>query len=866
MKLTSLFYPHFQRRPAARLIAATLTLGVLLVGCGSGSGAKNTTNPDTSGGGSGESFSYKGQKPAANEDVLKFQNTLWINLAREDRCGGCHNATGQAPNFARGDDINLAYEAVISNNLVTLATPADSHIVAKVGKGHNCWEKDAGACSDIIKTYITTWAGNTATSTNTVELKAPPEKNVENSKSFPASSGGFATEVYPLLTQYCAGCHSENALTKQQPYFASSDLAVAYDAAKTKIRLDNPAASRFVQRLRTDFHNCWSDCTANAQSMEDKINEYATNIPAVAVNPALIISKTVSLGDAFVLSSGGRVDTNLIAKYEFKSGKGTVAYDTSGVEPAANLNIIGNVAWSSAWGIKIKDNGRAQATTTASRKFYDLIAGSGQYSLEAWIIPDNITQGTNDNNPARIVTYSASATQRNFTLGQYEYNYSFLNRTTKSDGNGLAELHTADNDKRLQASLQHVVVTFDQTNGRQIYVNGEPTGDKDADKGATLKDWDANYALALGNEVGGVTGLWQGSIRFLGIHKRAMSAADIKTNYQVGVGAKYLLLFNVSSLIGTPGSYLVFEVQQFDDYGYLFAKPFFTNLAGTAISADIPLKGIRIGINGEEASTGQVFANLDTKLNSGNMIQGRQALSSLGTVVELKGGPESDQFFITFDQIGSHSYSRVVPASPPTATAVDIVDQPAIGIRTFAAINATLSILTSVPTTNAKVKSTYAKVQQQLPSLANLDGFLAAQQMGITQLSVAYCNELVNDSALRTAYFPGFPFTAPAATAFDTAGRNGIIEPLLAHLLAHEVSQPDPLDPHAPPVAPAKLDNQADPAELRAELNSLIGKMTQCVGNNNCPPEPSDPLKTLTLTTVKAACAASMSSAVMLVQ
>ncbi|RYZ33371.1 MAG: LamG domain-containing protein, partial [Sphingobacteriales bacterium] len=480
-------------------------------------------------------------------------------------------------------------------------------------------------------------------------------------------------------------------------------------------------------------------------------------------------------------------DTNLIAKYEFKSGKGSIAYDTSGVEPAANLNIMGNVGWSSAWGIKIKETGRAQATTATSRKFFDLIRGSGEYSIEAWIIPDNVTQGENDNNPARIVTYSGSATDRNFTLGQYEYNYSSLNRTDKSDGNGLKELHTVDTAQRLQATLQHVVVTYDPTNGRRIYVNGEFTGDADPVKGAVLKDWDSSFALALGNEVSGDTKTqWQGSIRFLGIHKRAMTAADIKANYKVGVGAKYLLMFNISSLIGTPDSFLVFEVQQFDDYGYLFANPFFTNLKGTAIATDIPLKGIHIGINGQEAATGQVFANLSTSLNSNTMINGRQTLSTLGTVVEIKGGPDQDQFFLTFDQIGSKTYARTAPTPPPAATPADIEGQPLIGLRRFAEINASLSTLTGIPQSNASVKITYGKVQQQLPTLANLDGFLAAQQMGVTQLAVAYCNALVGSSTapnpLRDNYFSGFNFAAPASTAFTIAGRSQIIEPLLKRL------------------------------------------------------------------------------------
>jgi hypothetical protein len=35
---------------------------------------------------------------------------LWENIKASNRCGGCHNATGQSPRFARNDDVNLAYQ------------------------------------------------------------------------------------------------------------------------------------------------------------------------------------------------------------------------------------------------------------------------------------------------------------------------------------------------------------------------------------------------------------------------------------------------------------------------------------------------------------------------------------------------------------------------------------------------------------------------------------------------------------------------------------------------------------------------------------------------------------------------------------
>ena len=147
---------------------------LMLSACGSGSSTKTTTNPDTSNGNTGtDTFTYKGQKPAGSPDILKFQNNLWINIAREDRCGGCHNATGQSPRFARGDDINLAYDEMVSNGLVSLSNPSQSHIVEKVSKGHNCWLKDPVACGDTLTTWITNWAGPSDTKANYVTLIAP---------------------------------------------------------------------------------------------------------------------------------------------------------------------------------------------------------------------------------------------------------------------------------------------------------------------------------------------------------------------------------------------------------------------------------------------------------------------------------------------------------------------------------------------------------------------------------------------------------------------------------------------------------------------------------------------------------------------
>ena len=862
------------------LLILALVAG-LLGGCGgSGSGSKIEENPNPCINKQGENIctsndpiTYNG-KPAANADIEKFRTALWSKLTEQKHCGGCHQT--QAPVFARRDDINLAYEAVLADNLVNLQSPADSRLVTKVAGGHNCWETESNAaannqaCGDIMTGWINDWAGDSSTSTNDITLKAPADKEIGATKSFPADSGDFETLVYePLLDKYCSACHAESAPTRQQPYIASTNIDVAYEAAKTRIRLDNPAQSRLVQRLRNDSHNCWGDCAENANTMQLAIQQLADGITSPTVDPDLVTSKAVGLGDAFILSSGGRVDSDLIAKYEFKTGQGTTAFDTSG--SGIHLSLMGNVSWSSAWGVKLMDGGRLQATVASSAALARNIKFTGEYSIEAWVIPDNVDQGNNLNDPAIIVSYSASNDERNFTLGQYDYSYVAMNRTNANNAaafDGRPELSTADADQRVQASLQHVVITFNSFGGgRRIYVNGEFTGDEDPVADAVLGDWSNSYALVVGNETSG-NRPWSGSIRFLGIHQRAMTPEDILKNFEVGVGAKYLLLFNVSERINQPecfhddpddnpdqgnigDCFIVFEVQQIDDYGYQFAAPFFTNLNGKALASPVSIKGIRIGVNGSEAPAGQVFANLNTTLDT---TTGRQTLSPLGTVVEARSGPDNDVFFLTFDQIGSHTYTRVIAEVPAPAAPADIPDQPHQGLRDFGEINASLAQMTGIAATNTQVAATFEKVKQQLPTLTNLDGFLAAQQMGITQLTVAYCNALVGSSAAanpaRTAMFPGFDFAAAANVAFNSATkRDQIIEPLLSRLHANEVA--DGMNPHS------KLDGQADPAELRLELNQLIDNMTSC--SSGCAAD-------RTLTTVKATCAATLGSAVMLLQ
>ena len=810
---------------APRLVRfASLALAaVALAGCGGG--AETVQNPITT---PTTPSAYSGPAPAT-ADVQAFRINVWDNLKADNRCGQCHTQGGQAPPFVRNDDVNLAYAA--ANTVVNLGSPRDSRLVTKVAGGHNCWLASAAACGDILTTWISAWAGATAGGTAGVELKAPPIRDAGASKSFPAAPDLFAATVHPLAREYCARCHAPSAANSQSPFFASADVNEAYASARVKINLDSPAASRLVERLRSEFHNCWSDCTANAAEMEAAIAAFAGAVPLSQPDPTLVLSKALRLYDGTVASGGSRYNGAQIALWEFKTGRGNVAYDTSGVEPALNLSLSGDVTWVGGWGINVR-SGKAQGSTTASRKLHDRIKATGEYSIEAWVAPGNVSQ-----EDARIVSYSGGTATRNFTLGQTLYSYDFYNRSSSTGASGQPVLTTAAADEDLQATLQHVVATYDPVNGRRLYVNGEFTGDNDPVAGGTLADWDETFAFVLGNEVSG-NRQFQGIFRLVAVHGRALTAEQIQQNFEAGVGERFYLLFSVSHLVDMPQAYVMFEVSQFDSWSYLFDKPVFLSLDPTARPGNIPVAGIRIGVNGAEPEIGQAYRTLDTAVTDSLFGPQGQPLSNIGTVIGLQKGPESDEFFLTFDVLGSRTNVRTEPVPLAPAPPPDVQRAAAVGLRVFDEINATMSELTGVAPTQPSVKATYEQVRQALPTIDSIDTFVSAHPVAIAQLAIQYCDALVESPAARSAYFPGFNFGASPAAAFTPAGRGIVLDALVGRMLSSEVA------------------TEPEAAGVRSDLDELMTRLSSC--GASCPAGRTE-------TVVKASCAALLGSAVTLV-
>jgi hypothetical protein len=647
----------------------------------------------------------------------------------------------------------------------------------------------------------------------------------------------FDQTVYPLLTQYCASCHAGGG--PGFPHISHPDLGTAYRAVidNQKANFATPGASRLVQRLSADQHHCWSTCAADAVAMEAAITQWASLIGFSSGSSGggstgtggttvsgVASSYTNGLANAS-LAANQRDDSNIIALWTFKEEQGNTALDVSGIPPAMDLTLTGT-AWVPGGGLEMV-GGRALASADTSQKLFDRIAGgrgSQEYSIEAWVIPAN----TDQEGPARIITYAADTNNRNFMLGQVKYTYVARNRSLAAGVtlNGNPQLATSDADEDLQATMQHVVVTYDQMNGRRIYVNGMWTEDMDTVPGGPLINWNPMYRFALGNESSG-NRPWLGQFRLVAIWDRAMTDEQVAQNYLAGGTDKYVLRFGLDDYL-SPGDYIEFTVSDLDAYSYLFCFP----TIQTADPSGFAIQGLKVAVNGAAPVASQSFRNV-----SAAVTQSRQVLSGLCSVVPKDLGSALDQFSIWFDIIAATNV--FVPEPPPTVVPDNSVlpPLPEIGIRDFDRINNTLAELTGVDPNDPDVLATFEEVRTQLPMDADVRSFVSAMQVGIAKLALEYCNEMVDSTALRAAFFPGFGFNRDAVTAFSAqADRDRISDALYTKAVG------------------ANLANQPSQADIAAAVNELIDELILGCTPATCPVERTE-------TVVKATCTAVLGSA-----
>ncbi len=744
-------------------------------------------------------------------DVAYFRDTVWTNILKAKGCDGCHKRGGSAENIGAFADDSVAHSynrlkfvndngVADASSFVDVENPAGSRMVTKVAGSHSCWTASCANDAQEIVNQLNDWANkrangdvnNDAETPGPVVLEPPPENNPQGAKPFPTDPNqainnvSFANTVYPLLRDNCSRCHTNTANVPQTPYFAHSDINTAYtqliDAQKVDINSTNK--SRIYERL-VDSHNCWSgSCAADSAEMLQAINDWSNSLGAPQpIDPNLITSKALKLTEGQVSSGGVRFEQYVIAKYEFKAGSGNVIEDVSNVQPTVDLQLFGNYEWLGGWGIEFKpavgnlSHGYAKSQKIdATKKLHDRIVPNNQYSIEAWVIPDSLTQGADD--PAMIFSYGAGASNRNFGVGQKAYQIAYFNRI--NDPAGSPDLLTDGETLKDHASQLHLVLTYDPVNGRQFYLSGEliPPMATTQNEIGELFQWDLSYLLSLGGDTDN-SNPWLGKIRLLAIHNRALTQEQVKINFDAGVGQKFNLLFSLSGIDSSipPGSYMWFEVSEIDSFAYQFGSARFINLNGTV--PDFTFKEMRLGINGREPAVGQAYARLGTDNTAGQRINSADtSISAMGTVIAKDLGVQIDQFFLTFKEIAGQ-VNGFQPVNPDTTLTYEYdatnTKPYVIGMRTFEEIHTTMSQLTGIP--KSAVNTTYLDVKRALPVTEDVNGFLSSHQMAVTSLALAYCSALVDDAnaSIRSNFFTDvtvFDSNLPSSTPPPDTGNS----------------------------------------------------------------------------------------------
>ena len=153
----------------------------------------------------------------------------------------------------------------------------------------------------------------------------------------------------------------------------------------------------------------------------------------------------------------------------------------------------------------------------ADKALLDACRKSNQLTIEAVIS----TAGDRQSGPARIVTFSRDASNRNFTLGQDGDKLIVRIRTPKTGANGAKPQLTLT--KLPLRQPVHITVTY-RPGSTVCYVNGKAEFETGAVRG-DFSNWEA-CKLLLGDEANG-TRDWRGTLDGVSIYSQALSASEV---------------------------------------------------------------------------------------------------------------------------------------------------------------------------------------------------------------------------------------------------------------------------------------------------------------------------------------------------
>ena len=224
-----------------------------------------------------------------------------------------------------------------------------------------------------------------------------------------------------------------------------------------------------------------------------------------------------------------RVTSGLVVLYDFASPSGDIVKDRSRAGVPIDLRIADlKSVRRTAGAIEVRGKTVIRSGKPASR-LINAVRRSGEITIEAWVRPAN----TKQDGPARMVTLSKSANERNFTLGQDADHLEVRLRTTRTTTNGVPAVTTAS--KTVATKLTHVVYTHDRAGRTTVYLDGKRVLEKTV--AGLPTNWNETYQLALANELSNDRP-WLGTFYLVAIYNRDLSAGEVERNFKAGARAR----------------------------------------------------------------------------------------------------------------------------------------------------------------------------------------------------------------------------------------------------------------------------------------------------------------------------------------
>ncbi|PID59212.1 MAG: hypothetical protein CR986_06965 [Ignavibacteriae bacterium] len=290
---------------------------------------------------------------------------------------------------------------------------------------------------------------------------------------------------------------------------------------KIEVESKSPVTYQWRKNGVNIFGATSSSYTVTNIAAGDSLNKYSCEVKN---DYGRVISKEA---DLYCTPFDERVKGGEITSYTFEEKSGSVIYDKANTSFPLKLRIYTPYAvdWSNT-SLEI-----VQGANIISNRYAENVINkckaTNELTVEMWIIPANNTQ----TGPARIVTLSENASNRDFGIFQDGSEYIFRLRTTNTDNNG--ESSTASFTSQ-QDSLLHIACTRSNNGGTKIFINGIEK--KNSSIIGDFSNWASNYYLSLANEIVD-SKPWLGKFYLFSIYNRALSSNEIMHNYSIKVPA-----------------------------------------------------------------------------------------------------------------------------------------------------------------------------------------------------------------------------------------------------------------------------------------------------------------------------------------